>query len=388
MRRLLTGSDRSDSCKQACAQIGDVRAVARLSRRAVPNIDPDRFLLIALQRGEQPYVGKVHRNDQIVGGILARRTERRIAVQCGYWTVRSPKLRCLDVVYGGLVAEEQSDVAISMIRAELDSGRIECVTISNLAVDHQLFSRLASISAFRSPANPHWRYRLEYRPDTGVLGSFSKKHRYNVRRLDRILKERCRGAVELSEFRSPGDVAAFCEAAARITGRTYQAGLGVGFKNDALTRELLDLEAARERFRGYLLMCDGTPIAHQVGVVYGDTFFLEATSFDPAWREFSPGQVLLVRVLEDLCAQGVKWVDYGFGDAEYKRTYGSECWNEVSLRLYGRTTRARAAAAMERVVAVPALVGRSVLSSAMLGRMKRFWRRRFERDGAASERVG
>ena len=122
----------------------------------------------------------------------------------------------------------------------------------------------------------------------------------------------------------------------------------MGFADTALWRAALATEARHGRLRCYWLEACGEPIAHQVGVVYGNTYFLEATSFLPEYRDLSPGQVLLTRVIEDLCHAGLHSVDYGFGDAGYKRIYGTLSWCEATIALYGARRRARVAYLLHR----------------------------------------
>lgn len=122
---------------------------------------------------------------------------------------------------------------------------------------------------------------------------------------------------------------------------THQAGLGVAFTDSPTWREILTLEAREGRWRGYWLLCGGQPVAYEVGCVYDDTFFLEATGFLPELGRFNPGTLLLIKVFENLRADGIAKVDYGFGDAEYKRVYGSESWCESTIVVFSpRSARA------------------------------------------------
>jgi hypothetical protein len=57
--------------------------------------------------------------------------------------------------------------------------------------------------------------------------------------------------------------------------------------------------------------------------------------FDPKWSRLELGTVLFVRVLEDICTDpDIEFVDFGFGDADYKRSYGNKQWQEGSVYIF------------------------------------------------------
>jgi CelD/BcsL family acetyltransferase involved in cellulose biosynthesis len=118
-------------------------------------------------------------------------------------------------------------------------------------------------------------------------------------------------------------------------------------------------------FRAWVLYLDGVPCAFELGHRCSETFIVAAKGFDPDYGHQNVGKVVQLKMLEDLVADpGVDVVDFGFGDADYKRHFGDESWVEedvvvfeprarpVALNLAGTAlqgTTAAARAALEKV---------------------------------------
>jgi CelD/BcsL family acetyltransferase involved in cellulose biosynthesis len=91
-----------------------------------------------------------------------------------------------------------------------------------------------------------------------------------------------------------------------------------------------------------------------------------------------------MRLVEDLCAdETVDTVDYGFGDAEYKRRFGSRSWQEEDVLVYAPTARAVRINLVRTALLAAVGVARRVLQRGdALGRVKRGWRKRLSRRSA------
>lgn len=354
-----------------------------------PNSDPDRYAVVMrhLPGSPRPYVALLQ-SGAANAIIIARQGLRRVTSKIGYLSFTSSHLRCLDVEYGGVITNgraESTAAAGAFLADLLRSRSIEYLTINHLRSDDAL---LRHIPACHYTFEPHHQFALSpHNPDRTMAG-FSKKHRYNLRRADRQLKDHL-GGLELLVTTLESEVDAFLEAAWAVTGRSYHGALRIGLASfrPEFIRELLAAEARMGRLRCYLLVGRGQPIAYQVGCIYDDTFYLEATSFDPAFGVYSPGQVLLARVIEDLCHSGVATIDYGFGDADYKRIYGSSSWTEVTVQKYGRSFRAQRAACLSNFCTTAHRTARWVTTP--LGgvrAIKRAWRNWVVRRSPANSR--
>ncbi len=64
--------------------------------------------------------------------------------------------------------------------------------------------------------------------------------------------------------------------------------------------------------------------------------------FDPAYADLRVGNYVLLRLIADLCAdESIDTLDYGFGDAEYKRRFGTRSWLEQDVHVFARRRRVR-----------------------------------------------
>ncbi len=339
-----------------------------------PNADPCLYAATVEALNARPDVTLLRDGDRPVAIIVGRRSIRPLGWRLGHLAVRSPRRRCLDIVYGGLITDGSPQAIHAVadhLQRRIRARELDHVMINHLRLDHELFAPLSrSPRGFHGPISRHWRFALGPTPEQ-TLTRFSRKHRYNMRRADRLLVERFGGDVELQAVTEPEQVPRFVEDALAITAAGYQGAIGAGFGNATVQRVILDRAARDGRLRGYRLMAAGRAIAYQAGVTLGNVFHLRSTAFLPRYRALSPGQVLLVRVIEDLAAAGIDAVDYGFGDARYKQIYGTESHDEATVYLYSRTLTGRSARLIHRAAGeATTLVARSRLGGRIRKRLR------------------
>src|SRR5450432_1251893 len=273
--------------------------------------------------------------------IVARLTQRAMPCKFGYLRLKTPNLLCLEIMDGGLITDGTAAARVAILshlRERLASREVELIVVEHLPIEHDLFPSLWPKSLY-ADREVHWKLSLAGGYEA-VLKKFSGKHRLTLRKKDRVLVEHFSGNVEVKQFTQPDQLETFLQQVSALVAKTYQGALGVGVQDNPRWRAILNLEAQAGRFRGYWLECDGSPIAFHLGAIWDGTYKLLAMSFLPEFAKISPGIVLHMRVLQLLCAEGATAVDYGFGDADYKRTYGSQSWEEATLYLYGTTPRA------------------------------------------------
>ncbi len=349
LRICATSVELATTINEVLAMRSDWLELRQLSTVISPNADIDRFITTVKALGDKamPYVALIRIDGKPRAMIVGRAQLRSGSFRIGYLGVPSPVLKSLDLVYGGVLSDS-SDIAISEVtshlRLLLADKQFDQITINHLSLEDPLIIALENDDVLGSriacsSSNLHWRFCLIPKSYDQTIARFSRKHRYNMRRADRLLVENFAGNVQLRTFEHPDQIDELISGATQIVSQTYQAGLG-GFRDTPLHRELVGLEAESGRLRAYWLECDRTPIAFQLGAVYANTYHLLSTAFLPQYKQLSPGQVLLVRVIRDLCEAGIETIDYGFGDAPYKRMYGSSNSEEATVYLYAKTPKA------------------------------------------------
>jgi len=184
-----------------------------------------------------------------------------------------------------------------------------------------------------------------------------------------------------------------------IARKTYQRGLGVGFADNARVRSRLALGAKKGWLRAYVLYLGGRPAAFWIGMLYRRTFVGEFLGFDPEFRSLSPGMFLMMKVLETLCDRAagdvVDRVDFGLGDAEYKRVLADKAWQEASVYIFSPNCKGLVLKLLRMMANLTNEAAKKGLMAAnVLPRFKRMWRDRLAsgtravRSNASNPHVG
>jgi len=264
-----------------------------------------------------------------------------ISLKFGYATIGKAKLKCLTMMYGGILGElgeEESSLLINQLKKTFLENKVDVIFFNHIKTESSLFSNLTS--NFSLPwrrsypqKDAHWIMRL---PETidAFYQSLSKKHRGNLRRYIRKLEQECQDRVEFITYCGEHEVSQAIEDASVISEKTYQYSLGCKFAEDVQTRNLLMTAARRGWLRISIIYVDSKPCVFLYALHYGKKYFIELMGFDPAYKRFNPGTVLFLKILEKACeAPDVEVFDFGFGDAEYKVSYCNTHWDESSFYL-------------------------------------------------------
>jgi CelD/BcsL family acetyltransferase involved in cellulose biosynthesis len=155
-------------------------------------------------------------------------------------------------------------------------------------------------------------------------------------------------------------------------------------------RIYLLLAAQRGWLRIFILYINNEPAAFEWGIEYGSTFFLRTLGFDPKWRDWSVGTVLFLKALDALCEEAnVKQMDFGFGDAEYKKIYSNSRNDTRSLFVYADRFYPRLLCVVHQVVTGVWMAATFVANKLGLERkIKRVWRDQLRRKARRADSEG
>lgn len=312
--------------------------------RPVPNADIDRYVSFINAHGDdvEPRVLLLKRDGRPIAMIIARIEKQQLKFTLGYKTFFKPSLKSLTVVYGGVLGQPDEDVC-SLLAGELvsklRSRDVDVVHFNYLRTDTIFYQTLQKIPGFSlrghpSKADEHWHMPVPKDMNKFYL-RFSRKRRYNLRRVVRLFEKEYPSERALVKYSTEADVDDFLAAAAEMSSKTYQTALGVGVVADEQTTSLMRAAAKHGWFHGHVLFADDKPCAFQLGLRYRGIYYMVKIGHDPAFQAHSPGTVLFLRVLESLCGDNsISSVDFYFGDAWYKRQYGTEHWPEASVHVF------------------------------------------------------
>jgi hypothetical protein len=309
-----------------------------------PNTDIDRFLAVAEHQESivQPCIILLKHYGRPRAMVIGRIEKLRIKCAIGYRALFNPSVCSLSVVYGGILGERTSDVCVAMIEKFMDMlarREVDVVFLNHIATDSLIYKHATKMPDIfcrgHFPRNElHWSMTIPQDVDL-LYKSFAPKTRNTLRRKNRKLEKEFGDELQIITYSGRDDVPHAVSAASRISQYTYQAGLGVGIVDDRQTRKILDVSARHGWLRMSILYIKDEPCAFQLGLQYGQTYFLEQLGFLPKWTRWNVGTVLFNKILEDLCRDpSVERFNFGFGDAQYKRSYGSECWSEASVCIF------------------------------------------------------
>jgi hypothetical protein len=222
----------------------------------------------------------------------------------------------------------------------------------------------------------HWVAELPPSSEA-LLASLTAKQRENLRRTKRLLDGELADweIVVRSDWR---DLTLLEGEIAHVASRSYQQAVRAEPGDEPLQRELIRLGLEKDWYRAYVMYIGGEPAAYWTGFQYRGSFgWGGETAFDPRYSRFGIGTFLLVHMLGDLCEHhGVRTLNFGFGDADYKRLYATRSWREEDVLVAAPTFKGiRTSLTRTGVLAINGIAGRAA-GGERGRRVKRLWRSR------------
>jgi hypothetical protein len=312
-----------------------------------PYVDFDFFSTIVNNRQDvvNPVALVLFNNDIPVAMAVGRIEKVPLPIRLGYLKVSRRALLQLTIVYDGLMGkwdDPGATVFVRYLRQMMRRDHIDAVHLAAMRSSNPVYKtayRQVPFFLLDTPQknNLHWWADL---PETFEVyqKKINSKHRTQLRSKERKFAEHCGGTIQVKIFHTPQEVSLFCTIAEKIAQATYLRGLGEGFYDNPEMRKRLDLEARKGWMQGFVLYANENPCAFWLGIRYNHVFYLEYTGFDSDLKDYAPGQILFIKMIESLCtAGGIRSIDFGFGDATYKQRYGDRNWEESDLYLFNNT---------------------------------------------------
>lgn len=308
------------------------------------NADIDRYLSVveSLEKQVQPYVIVLYHNGDPKAMIIGRVERRQIICRVGYKTILKPSLRCLSVIYGGILGESSEQISSRLVQELIDTlrrGGADVVFLNHLGINSTVHRLSRTMPCFLCRdhfpvVEDHWQTNIPATAEE-FYTRISRKRKKEWNRLSRRLEEAAGGPVKVECYDNINQVENFIEIASKISATTYKEALDAGFADSLYTHSILTRSAQRGDWRAYVLYAGQVPCAYETGIIYGHAYFAEAIGFSPEWSSFSPGTILFVKALEDLSQNTlIEIFDYGFGSAAYKERFGSKSWPEASVYIF------------------------------------------------------
>jgi hypothetical protein len=333
----------------------------------------DRPFALLLFSGEEPVAGAA-------GRVESRQLETRI----GYLRAYAPTASVLQIVPGGIVATDTSVVPplTDALRAALAGGEADALALPALPVESELFAALAELGGplERQRLIPTWPRRRLVLPVSfeEFLASRSRKIRAGIRYDAKKLLNALGDDLTVEVFRDALSLERVVRDLDTIARSTYQRALGAGFADTDERRSLLRVGLEHGWARPHILYHLGEPISYWLCSVHRDRITLNTTGYLPAYAPYRVGIYLLMRVIEDACADpALRILDFGPGRSAYKLHFSNEGYEERNIVVFAPTWRGRRINVTRTAVLGIAWLGRrAVDSTGFTDRLKSAWRGR------------
>lgn len=351
-----------------------------------PNADIDFYLTINKSRPEiiRPHVFILKENGCVKAMLVGRIEEVRFDLHFGYKIIFKEKIRQLHLIHGGNAIALNSVHERRMffeIMNYLKGGDVDAVFFDHINTDSELYKLARSVpGCFLRDSFPiiTSRWQMELPDSIGTfLQKIGSKHRYWLKRLERVVYNDFPQRVQFAFHSSQADIDKLCVDVESVALKTYQRGIGAGFHDNSENRARLELEAKKGWLRAYLIYIDETPCAFWIGSLYNGVFHLSFTGYDPHYRKYELGTVLLMKMIGNLCQDRIRTIDFGFGEAFYKQRFGKKVWDESSLYIFAPTPKGLVLKAKRAaVVGVSQVSKRLVKKAGLEQRIKSLWRKK------------
>jgi CelD/BcsL family acetyltransferase involved in cellulose biosynthesis len=340
----------------------------------------------------RPHVFVLERGDELEAMLVARIERLEFAVRAGYRTLYAPRVTSITVLQGGILGAVDGPVfrlLLGAVRDSLAAGEGDVAIFRYLPLGSELHRIASTAPPFLcrqhiADAEVHWELELPGSVDE-ILAGLSPSARQSVKRYSRKLEKEYGDRISTRVFTEPDELDEFFRDVEPVSAKTYQRALGVSFGDTPAYRERTRVNMEHGWFRGYVLYLDGRPVAFHHGELYGGRFRHGRPGYDPELAHLRIGTFLLLRLFDDLCRHpDARVVDYGVGDADYKRRFGTRSRREGNVVVYAPTARAVTVNVVRSsLVAGVGLAKRGLKRSTLYGRVKRGWRRRLLRSGGS-----
>jgi hypothetical protein len=295
------------------------------SPRCSVELHPDVAVASARSRGRPLIYAEREGSTLTTIAVLVPKVVRSLRHPRLAWLGRLQGYRLAGNQLAGNTDRDAADRFLDAVERHLGAGHADCILVEDLDVSTPLWQaangRASEAGLYVGhPGGPQPRWYIHFSaPASSYWHGISGQTRYQARRAARRLPHVVR------RFSTPADVDTFLACTAHVSPRSWQGqrlglrlGLGESFR--AHFTALARLGA----LRAYVLYHQDQPAAFLYGWQWNGYFAYEEVAYDSALAAFSPGRVLLHRVIEDLIADRCPEVlDFGCGDARYKRSFGN-----------------------------------------------------------------
>jgi len=176
------------------------------------------------------------------------------------------------------------------------------------------------------------------------LQSLSKKFKYNLS--SRLKKLEKVGDVKLKAYQSEAEAEEFLRVIYTIERNSWKEQANTSITTNAEQEKFYNsftpIAAQNKWLRGMVLCVDGKPVAYSYGIFFNNVFESLKTSFVDEYKQFAPGNIIKLKIIEYLHAHQIHFYDM-LGVAEpvkmkwTKSTYTQKCYTIYNNNLVSKS---------------------------------------------------
>lgn len=166
----------------------------------------------------------------------------------------------------------------------------------------------------------------------GFLGRRKSKFRANLRRSSRLASEAGVSYTYLDAF-TEDEAEAVYERILEVETRSWKGKDGTGILDGGMNdfyRIMLPRLARRGALRVLFAHSDDEDLAYVFGGIFGDSYRGLQLSYDDAHRKISPGNLVQLAMIENLCAEGILSYDLG-SELDYKARWAESNLETITM---------------------------------------------------------
>lgn len=239
---------------------------------------------------------------------------------CLRWLGEGPGDYLGPVIAGGTDAGTATAAIAASVRAVLAATDARAVRMAHVPDATGMASALTRVPGLHVTT-----LRRTVAPTMDMSEADQAVRKKSLKRHDNRLQRE--GDVRFDGWRSPDDVAARIDDLIALHRRRWDATPTPSEFGDARVRarfvEMALALAGDGVVRLHELRVDGTLVAAHLGFVDGARFVWYKPAFDPAWARWSPGEVLLRRLIMAAADEDVDEFDFTVGDEAFKLRFAT-----------------------------------------------------------------
>ncbi|NOZ61317.1 MAG: GNAT family N-acetyltransferase [Calditrichaeota bacterium] len=289
-----------------------------------------------------PYMVAIYKNDVIEALLVGTIRNKKISYRFGYKKIFSHQVPTLAVAYRGYFGNLSDEIIETMLRA-LNRGMKDKM-FDQIAFDHlnresRFFHAVQRFSPiwrrdWTPYKNPHWYAQI---PDSydEFYQKLSKNTKGTVRQYRNRLVREFGDKIDFRVYSQKSEVKAAMDDIESVAQLTYHRRLGAGFMNDEETGIKWAHWAERKNLQMAVLYLENKPAAFWNWIIYRGSCLSVNTGYRPELAYYHAGFYVMMEMIRRFCEMpDCKTLDFGFGDAQYKRKLGDEKITETSISLF------------------------------------------------------